>query len=186
MSASLLHGQEPLRKLTCLRPLGRGNPSPFHCSTPHRPSVKFRLRPTPRCSVQATVGCPASFPRLLPRLLAAIKLYCPLTLLPPPLHLYVAVATPGAAVCRGQGTGRQVLGRVALPLSSHARGRCLGQGVAFPFSCLGSVRWHAHVHRVVALIHPPCQSHLAKEVWTKHHLACPSRSPQATAASRSP
>jgi hypothetical protein len=98
MSASLLHGHEPLCKPTCLRPLGRGNPSPFHCSTPHRLSVKFRPRSAPRCSVQATVGCPAAFPRLLPCLLAAIKLYCPLTLLPPPLHLYVVVATPGAAV----------------------------------------------------------------------------------------
>jgi hypothetical protein len=93
VSVSLLRGRELLRKPTCLRPLGRRNMSPFPCSSPHRLPVKFWPRHVPRCSVQATVGCPVASPRLL----AAVKLHCPLTLPLPLLCLCAAVAALGAA-----------------------------------------------------------------------------------------
>jgi hypothetical protein len=93
VSASLLRGREPLRKPTHLCLLGQGNPSAFPCSSLHHPPMKFWPCPMPRCSVQATAGCPVASPRLL----AAVKPYCPLALLLPPLRLYTTVAAPGAS-----------------------------------------------------------------------------------------
>jgi hypothetical protein len=86
--------RDPLRKPTRRGLLGRGNSSPFPCSSPHHPLVKFRPRPVPRCSIQVTVGCPVASPRLPPHLLAAVKLHCPLALLLPPLRLCTVVAAP--------------------------------------------------------------------------------------------
>jgi hypothetical protein len=58
-------------------PITPAKPIPFPCSSPYHPPVKFRQCPMPRCSVQATAGCPVASPHCRPPIAdQAIPLRC--------------------------------------------------------------------------------------------------------------
>jgi hypothetical protein len=164
VSVSLLRGHIPLRKPTHLHPLGRGNPSPFPCSSLHRLAMKFWPRPTPRCSIHATVGCPshplACWPlssRIVPSLTEASR--------------HPAAPTDHcqgccAATMLAPSTQRQGLAQCLcfpLPCWHHMLASSRS-----PPSCLGARRHHALAHPCAPRghdQHPPYPAHHAMPTY---------------------
>jgi hypothetical protein len=161
VSFSLLRERKPLRKLTCLCPLGRGNPSPFPCSSLHRPPAKFQ----PRCWPLSS--------RIVPSHCCRHRCASVLPLLhwEPPR-------------CHRQGAGKQVLGRVAASSLLVRAWTPFRPGRSLPFRAPRQrvLACPCAPHGCIASL--PCPARLANDVWTKHHLTCPSRSSQAVAAPR--
>jgi hypothetical protein len=133
-------------------PVRPGKPVSFPLLLAAPPTYEILAVPHAKVLRPSHCGLPRHIPSPASRCQALLS-PCTTATTTAPLHYCCCTGSLRYAMDKALGAKSWV--ESPLPLSWCTRGRHLGRGVAFPFACLGTVRWHARVCHVATLLHPP-------------------------------